>query len=125
MWRSILAMMLLPALTAAQTPQPPPQPASQPHHLTLPTFRGYTFYETLRRGREEESAIELQVSGLVTTPKSPVAGITPIKLELQPTDGLTIAAIRYPKGLLPEDQRPPRCTLCRRIPPNSLQNPRP
>jgi hypothetical protein len=107
MWRSILAMMLLPALTAAQTPQPTPQHASQPNHITAPTFRGFTFYDALRRGREEEAAVELQVSGLVTTPKSPVAGITPIKLELQPTDGLTIAAIRYPKGYLRTISSPP------------------
>lgn len=98
MWRSILAMILLPALTAAQTPQPAPQPAAQPHHITPPTFRGYTFYDKLRRGREEEAAIELQVSGSVTTPKSPVAGTTPIKLELQPNNGITIATIRYPKA---------------------------
>ena len=111
MWRSILAVVLLPSLAAAQNPDrgapaathSEPQQASPtnssraPGRTTGPTYQTYTFQDAIRRGRREEVAISLSPQGLVTSPKSPVSGIVPLKLELQPADGLTFSAFRYPK----------------------------
>jgi hypothetical protein len=108
MWRSVIAVILLPALTAAQTDATIPA-QSQESRSTRPdwaqrkaqgekaTYERYTFYSGLRRGREEEVAIVLSANGLVTTAKSPVSGIVPLKLELQPSQGLTVSNLRYPK----------------------------
>jgi hypothetical protein len=107
MWRSILAVILMPSLTAAQSEPVPSAPAgaSNPHSGTAvrdsgPRYHSYTFYDGIRRGREEEVVIRVSVPGFVTTPKSPVQGIVPLKLDLDPADGLTFSGLRYPKGQL-------------------------
>jgi hypothetical protein len=91
MWRSILAVILLPSLTAAQSQSVPTAPAgaSNPPSLAAvrdsePKYQSYTFYDGIRRGREEEVVIGVSVPGFVTTPKSPVQGIVPLKLDLEP-----------------------------------------
>jgi hypothetical protein len=106
MWRSILAVILMPSLTAAQSePVPAPAGASNPPAVAAvrdlePRYQSYTFYDGIRRGREEEVIIHVSVRGFVTTPKSPVQGIVPLKLDLDPADGLTFSGLRYPKGQL-------------------------
>jgi len=104
MWRSIFAVILLPSLTAAQTQPVPDAPADTYHPPSqamprppLPAYLAFTFYDGIRRGTEEDAAVQLTLSGVVTTPKSPVSGIVPLKLELQPAEGLTLSAFRYPK----------------------------
>jgi hypothetical protein len=105
MWRSILAVILAPALTAAQTAQtvpavspepcsPAAQVAKQPK---VPTYRGYAYYNKIRRGSEEKAGVQLMLGADVTTTKSAARGIIPLSLELQPADGLTVANLRYPK----------------------------
>jgi hypothetical protein len=107
MWRSILAVILLPALTAAQSEPIPTAPtgASNPPSVAAvrdpgPKYQSYTFYDGIRRGREEEVVIHVSVHGFVTTPKSPVQGVVPLKLDLDPADGLALSVLRYPKGQL-------------------------
>lgn len=106
MWRSILAVILAPAIVAAQTAQTEGVPAvqSQPcppafsaKKPNLPTYRQYTYYDKIRRGREEDAAVQFMVAGDVTTPQSGARGIVPLSLELQPSEGLTIKNLRYPK----------------------------
>jgi len=111
MWRSIFAVVLLPALAAAQNPgsevpaalQAEPSQASTLNlardkgRVIGPTYESYTFYNAIRRGRSEKVAIRLSPQGMVTSPRTPVSGIVPLTLELQPVEGLTVSAFRYPK----------------------------
>jgi hypothetical protein len=111
MWRKILAFVLFPSLAAAQNPgievpaAPQPEapqattvnPGPDQRRPTGPTFEKYTFYDAIRRGRKEEALIRLSPQGFVTSPRSPVQGIVPLRLELQPADGITVSAFRYPK----------------------------
>ena len=109
MWRSIFAVVLLPSLTAAQN-QPAPgaspdrsYPTSRAANLdpkpkdTGPKYKAFTFYDSIRRGRDEEIVIRVAAPGLVTTSKSPVQGIVPLGLELEPAEGLSVSGLRYPK----------------------------
>lgn len=64
---------------------------------SLQAYQAYTFYDGIPRGTEEDAAIQLTLSGFVTTLKSPVSGIVALKLELQPAGGLTLTTFRYPK----------------------------
>lgn len=106
MWRSILAVVLLSSLTAAQTAQTQPGPPAQsvgvkPPQLQrppVPTYRTITFYDGIRRGTDEEVAIQVQLGDYFTTPGSPISGIVPLHLELQPADGFTFTHLRYPKA---------------------------
>ena|SRR5579863_5084543 len=104
MWRSILAVVLLPALTAAQTPadngpqQPAPLtrlPESAP--TALPKYEQFAAYDAIRQGTAEEVAIQCWRADFVTVPKSPVSGIVPLNLELQPAEGLAVSNVEYPK----------------------------
>jgi hypothetical protein len=102
MWRAICAVILLPSLTVAQadmgatTPvvQSQPSPAA---NQGKPAYRAYTHYKEIRQGTAEDVAIQLVVPGFVTLPQSPVPGIVPLRLELQPAEGFAIGKIRYPK----------------------------
>ena len=103
MWRSILAVILLPSLTAAQTQTAPSatpnssNPALQVTPASQPSYHPYTFYNRIRRGTAEDVAIELFPAGFVTTPTSAVPGIIPLNLELLPTKGFIFSKLRYPK----------------------------
>jgi hypothetical protein len=105
MWRSILAVILLPSLTAAQSAQPGTASANGGQtEANCPTPRRvepqstpYTKYNGIRRGKEGEAAVQLVANGFLTTPKSPVSGLVPLRLELQPAEGFTVGKIDYPK----------------------------
>jgi hypothetical protein len=104
MCRALCAVVLLPSLTAAQSdaaamvqsvqPQPSLSVAANP---TRPVYRSYTYYNEIRQGTTEDLAVQLAVPGFVTLPASRVPGIVPLRLELQPSEGLTVSKIRYPK----------------------------
>lgn len=104
MWRSIFAVVLLPSLTAAQTQPTPPASPDRPHPSSRPAkfdpgpkYKAFTFYDSIRRGRDEEVVVRVAVPGMVTTSKSPAQGIVPLGLELEPAEGLSVSALRYPK----------------------------
>ena len=105
MWRHIAALVLLPALAAAQAAQTQPSPPVETKQQSLgqlspskPAYRPYTLYNAIRRGRDEDVAIQLSPVGFVTSPRSPVSGIVPLNLELQPAEGLASSKLRYPKA---------------------------
>ena len=110
MWRNLVAVILLHSLMAAQANQIQPAPAEQsaqpaqkaadPPDSRPARYRQYAFYDAIRRGRSEEVAVQCLVRGFVTTPQSPVSGIVPLKLELEPAEGLTFSKFRYPKPYL-------------------------
>lgn len=110
MWRSVLAVILLPSLTAAQSAAEgrpgisnetvrmiingPPRTAVVPPSATL---QAYTRHTAVRQERDEDVGIMLTISGFVTAPKSAVAGIVPLQVEFEPQDGLTIKDVHGPK----------------------------
>ena len=106
MWRSVLAIVLLPSLIAAQTAQTQPDPSVQsvgvkPRQLQrpqVPPYRPITFYNGIRRGTDEEVAIQVQLGDYFTSPRSPISGMVPLHLELQPADGFIFSHLRYPKA---------------------------
>ncbi|HUA16983.1 MAG TPA: hypothetical protein VMG31_16940 [Verrucomicrobiae bacterium] len=98
MWRSTLALILIPALAAAQSqPLPAAHPQPRPTSTWPPTYRSYTYYQQIRQGTAEEVVVELMVPGWVSSPQKPAPGIIPVKLELDPAAGLAVTALRYPK----------------------------
>ena len=101
MWRTVLAVLLLPSLKGAQTAVPPltpipsaPVPTTETPYVTA---KSYHSYSGLRRGAEETVAIMVEPLGYVVSPRSPVPGGVPIALELQPSAGLAFGPIDYPK----------------------------
>ena len=109
MWRSILAVILLPTLTAAQA-APDLHPGFSPQTVeailgparTAGTarsrYQAYTRYTAIRRGSEEDVGILLTSGGFVTAPSSAVPGVLPLQLEFEPLDGFTINEVQVPKG---------------------------
>jgi hypothetical protein len=108
MWRSIFAVILLPALTAAQSvpsagslqmsaEQTSPKTSVAPRSTPSSSYKPYTYCNGIRRGATEEVAVQLSTGGFATTPKSPVSGIVPLELELEPAEGLTFTEIHYPE----------------------------
>jgi hypothetical protein len=125
MWRSVLAVVLLPSLTAAKAPpQGAPEFSKETVNAILygpsrtlpapqPLYRAYTRYDAIRRGRDEEVGIQLRTDGFVTSAKSAVPGVVPLKLEFEPLDGVTVKEIHDPKvdgGLLKFKGEPVKAT---------------
>jgi hypothetical protein len=105
MWRSIFAVLLLPSLTAAQTGSVPAVQTDVPGTKSFPNasrprpiYEAFSFYDGIRRGTAEDVAISVSSEGFLTTPRSPVPGIIPLKLDLDPIEGLTVSQLRYPKA---------------------------
>ena len=108
MWRSVLTAVLVPAIGSAQSapigivsqPQPSSTDQRQPNRSQsgASEYKQYTFYSKLRQGTTEEVVVVPSSVGLVTTPQSPVSGIEPIRLELEPSEGLTVTGFKYPKS---------------------------
>jgi len=103
MWRSILALILLPSLTAAQADIPATKSGAVNAEAAKgippkgPAYHPYTFYDRIRQGTTEDVAVELNASGFAVSPRGPVPGVIPVKLELNPAEGLTATNFRYPK----------------------------
>jgi len=103
MWRALCAVVLLPSITVAQSEVGATGQLAQPlsgRSITVrpkPMYRSYTYYNEIRRGTVENAVVQLAVPGFVTMPQSPVPGIVPLRLELQPTEGFAVGKIRYPK----------------------------
>jgi hypothetical protein len=56
------------------------------------------YYSELRRGTSEDAVVLLVLGNVsLTVPGSPLPGITPVTLKLEPPAGITISDIRYPK----------------------------
>lgn len=105
MWRSLIVVVVLHSLLAAQSAptQATPERIGLPNGTGLSNtrqqeFHSYTFYDRVRRGRSEKVVIKLPDLTLVTTPASPVPGIIPLDLRLQPEPGITVRKLRYPKA---------------------------
>ena len=109
MWRSLLAVILLPSLTAAQAPpEVKPELSNDTSQATLegdapltstsePLYQSYTRHDAIRRGREEDIGILLKTAGFVTAAKSPVSGVLPLKQEFEPLQGITVREVHGPK----------------------------
>ena len=103
MWRSILALILLPSLIAAQaeiptTPQSTnskivPTGTSYPE----PMYHSHTRWNQIRRGMTEDIAIELAATEYVAWPTHSVPSVLPMNLEIEPAVGFTFKNFRFPK----------------------------
>jgi len=105
MWRSILAVLLVPSLAAAQAQQttsagaePPASQSSGAAGVIPARYESHTFHDGIRRGTEEEVAIQWWPGGFLTISKSAVAGIVPLHFEVQAAEGLRFSSFRYPKA---------------------------
>jgi len=108
MWRTLLAVILLPSLTAAQAP-PEVKPEfsddtvkmilNGPPRASAPRsqYQSYTRHTAIRRGRDEDVGIELWLSGVVVVRESKLPGVLPLTVEFEPLDGLTVQQVRGPR----------------------------
>src|SRR5450432_3910996 len=98
MWRGMVAVVLLPAMAAAQAELPKPQTKAQATSShDAPKLLSFRSFNQLRRGTAEGIAIVFEAAGRLTSPRSPVPGIVPLSLELRPAEGITLGPIDYPK----------------------------
>ena len=98
MLRTFVAVSLLATVTLAQLPAVEGPPGHQKNSLSHPLkATAYHSQDVLRRGTDETIAVVVEGAGFVTSPRSPVAEVVPITLQLDEADGLTFSAIDYPK----------------------------
>ena len=102
MWRNVFASVLVallllnPTEGASLEEYPPGLRHEPPASAVAPTSRQFTYYTELRRGSTELAAITVSLPEYVTSPRSPVSGVIPLKLELQSSDGVMAEDFNYP-----------------------------
>ena len=100
MWRSLCIVILLPSLLFAQTREAAVPTAAACSEWDHPSWRQATYYEEIRRGTSEKAAVELLLRDpryFVTSPRSPMPDIVPLKLEFEGENGISITRTEYPK----------------------------
>ena len=95
MWRELIAVLLVGVTLHAQTKAT--NPDTPKLEKPVPRVETYQRYTQVRRGATQDVGIVLVADGFVTSPRSPVTGITPVSLELDPTSGFTVSKLNYPK----------------------------
>ena len=102
MWRNLFAsvlvalLLLTPTDGASLEEYPPGLRHEPPASAAAPISRQFTYYTELRRGSTELAAITVSLPEYVTSPRSPVSGVIPLKLELQSSDGVMAKDFNYP-----------------------------
>ncbi len=97
MVRILTALVLLVAVVSAQTSTVSEQQPRNSSSKPATKVKVYHSLTALTRGSEEEIAIGVEGNGFLTSPRSPVHGIVPITLQLDPAEGFSVGAIEYPK----------------------------
>jgi hypothetical protein len=103
MWRSVLAMLLLPSLMwsqnsaltppATQNPQTNPALASVPE----PTYQPFTQLQTIRRGTTEKAAVLFSLGrDLIVSPRNRGGKVIPLNLEFGSLDGIIVSDFQFP-----------------------------
>jgi len=96
MWRTLVTLILLPALTAAQA-QTTQSTSAHAVAVKRPAAESFTYYNQIRKGTTEDCVVMLKADGWVSTPNHPLADAVPVKLDFEPQESLTVQAVRYPK----------------------------
>ena len=102
MWRNVFASVLVallllnPTEGASLEEYPPGLRHEPPASAVAPISRQFTYYTELRRGSTELAAITVSLPEYVTSPRSPVSGVIPLKLELQSSDRVMAEDFNYP-----------------------------
>jgi hypothetical protein len=99
MWRSILAVVLLPSIVWAQQ-QSLPVPEMQENAATKdprPTYKALIEPRTIRPGKTEKAVVVLLLSqGLVVSRNESSRDLFPMKIEFEERDGLTATSFSFP-----------------------------
>jgi len=102
MWRGVIAFVLIPSLTPAQTMVAIPTASADLTTLQTPPgpyHRAYTYYKRIHPGSDEMAAFSFTLNpGAVLSHKSRGEGIVPMRLELKGDADLSISPIDYPMG---------------------------
>ena len=101
MWRSTLALILLPTLVLAQE-QNPVLPKGIlnviSEELPQPTYKAYTEQSTIRQGMTEKAAVMVSLgSELIVSPRNSSANVVPLKIEFGEADGVSVSGVTFPK----------------------------
>jgi hypothetical protein len=103
MWRSVLAMLLVPSLMWSQnsvlTTPATQNPQSNPTEASVPqtTYQPFTQLQTIRRGTTEKAAILFSLgSDLIVSPRNRGGKVIPLKLEFGSLDGILVSDFQFP-----------------------------
>jgi hypothetical protein len=121
MWRQVCVLLI----SAVAWPEDPGATSNTSSRTTVQnrTIEIHRYYSELRRGTTEDAVVLLRLGNVsLTVPDSPLPSITPVTLKLEPSTGITISNIRYPKPYksklvseprrIPADYFPIRFKLC-------------
>jgi hypothetical protein len=101
MWRSVLAVLLVPSILWAQE-QSLPVPEKQETVATKDprsTYRALIEPRTIRPGKTEKAVVVLFLGqGPVVSNNESSGDMVPLKVDFEESDGLTVDSLRFPNG---------------------------
>jgi hypothetical protein len=103
MWRSVLAILLVPSLLWSQnsvfTPPATQNPHSNPALASVPesSYQPFTQLQTIRRGTMEKAAVLFSLgSDPIVSPRNCGNKVIPLKLEFGSLDGIIVSDFQFP-----------------------------
>lgn len=100
MWRSVLAVVLAASVVLTQS-EGLAQDSAVRIDSTPPSrdvkYQQFTYFHELRRGTAEMALVSFFDLQYVTSPRSPVAEILPLNLQLEDFAGVEVEHVRYPE----------------------------
>jgi len=101
MWRSVLAVILVPSLVLAQEQNPivvSGGPEIFSEKLPQPTYQAYTEQRTIRQGTTEKASVVVSLgSELIVSPRNASTNVVPLKIEFGEAEGITVTGVKFPK----------------------------
>ncbi len=100
MWRSALAVILVPSLLWSQNPPTPSTNNQQPNvqaEVPLPNYQALAQMQSIRRGTTERAGVMFTIpKELVVSPRNRGGKLVPLRLEFDKQEGITLSHFEFP-----------------------------
>ena len=105
MWRSVLAVLLLPSMLRAQQRTLTQQETPPPVSTFQPSYQSFTQRETIRRGTSEKAAVSFMLGNdsfvSLVSPRNRGTNVIPLKLEFDNSEGIDVSDFAFPPDTKP------------------------
>jgi hypothetical protein len=96
MWRTVLAVLLVPSMLWAQEPRLNTDKPETTKQALVHDYHVITELRTMRRGKSEKAVVRLfLLPSYIVSPYEPSRDLVPLKLEFEESDGVAATSFRF------------------------------
>jgi len=96
MWRTVLAVLLVPSMLWAQEPGSNADKPQTPRQKLVRDYHVITELQTMHRGKSEKAVVRFfLLPSYIVSPYEPSRDLVPLKLEFEESDGVAATSFRF------------------------------